>query len=129
MKKLKMIFGLILAVSLSVAALTPLPCLAAKTINVGGETIELNDNDPYSAPVSKKYNSIKDYLPVVGKTIIFFVGAISVLVLIYAGFTYITSLGDPGKMTLAKKMILYAIIGIVISIAAGVVVSFVVDKF
>lgn len=42
---------------------------------------------------------------------VFALGAI-----VFAGFTYVTSLGDEGKVTKAKKIIFYAIIGLVLTI-------------
>lgn len=41
--------------------------------------------------------------------------------IIWAGFKYIMSGGDPGKVAQAKKMIISAVIGVVIALAAGVI--------
>ena len=53
------------------------------------------------------------------------VGFISVVMLLYGGFRYIVSGGDSKKVTDAKNTILYAIIGLVISLLAYAIVNFV----
>jgi hypothetical protein len=57
--------------------------------------------------------------------LIFIVGAISVIVLIIGGIRYVISAGNATQVTAAKNTILYAIIGLVISIAAYAIVSFI----
>lgn len=53
------------------------------------------------------------------------VGAISVIMIIIGGLKYIMSSGDPANTTSARNTILYAIIGLVIAIAAQAIVLFV----
>src|SRR5574344_1253072 len=53
------------------------------------------------------------------------VGAISVIMLIYGGIRYILSGGDSKKVTDAKNTILYAIIGLVISLLSYAIVNFI----
>jgi TRAP-type C4-dicarboxylate transport system permease small subunit len=50
-------------------------------------------------------------------------GAIAVIYLIWAGYTYITSAGDPEKATKARNSILYAAIGIVVIVLSYVIVN------
>lgn len=54
------------------------------------------------------------------------VGVVSVIMIIFGGFKYITSGGDAGGVTGAKNTILYAIVGLVIVALAQVIVKFVV---
>ncbi len=55
------------------------------------------------------------------------VGTISVIMLIYGGFRYVISGGDSKKVTDAKNTILYAIIGLIISMLAYAIVSFIIS--
>jgi hypothetical protein len=57
--------------------------------------------------------------------ILYAVGIVSVIMLIYGGFRYIISGGDKAKVTDAKNTILYAIIGLIISILAFAIVKFI----
>ena len=56
------------------------------------------------------------------------VGIISVVMLIYGGLRYILSGGDAKKVTDAKNTILYAIIGLIISLLAYAIVNFVLNS-
>ena len=53
------------------------------------------------------------------------VGIVSVIMIIFGGFRYITSAGRDTSVTSAKNTILYAIIGLVIVVLAQVIVRFV----
>lgn len=59
------------------------------------------------------------------KTALGFVGTLFLLLMIYAGFIYMTARGDEKKVSEAKKMIVGAIIGVVIIAAAYAITSFV----
>ena len=56
------------------------------------------------------------------------VGVVSVIMIIYGGFKYVTSGGDSGNVTGAKNTIIYAIIGLVIVAMAQFIVQFVLEK-
>ena len=56
------------------------------------------------------------------------VGAVSVIMIIYGGFKYITSGGDSNGVTAAKNTILYALIGLVIVALSQIIVNFVLNK-
>jgi len=53
------------------------------------------------------------------------VGAISIIMIIYGGFRYITSGGDSGRVGSAKNTLIYAIVGLVIVALAQIIVNFV----
>jgi|SRR5581483_9085680 len=53
-------------------------------------------------------------------------GALALLVITIAGFRYIISRGDPSATAQAKDAILYALVGLIVSIAAYSIVTFVV---
>lgn len=57
------------------------------------------------------------------------VGVASIIMIMLGGYTYITSNGDPQKTNAAKDTILYAVIGLVIAAAAGLIIGFVLSKF
>lgn len=53
------------------------------------------------------------------------IGAIAVMMVVIGGIKYAASQGDPQAVSKAKGTIIYAIIGLVISIMATVIVGFV----
>ncbi|HEY1645191.1 MAG TPA: hypothetical protein VGF75_02280 [Candidatus Saccharimonadales bacterium] len=56
------------------------------------------------------------------------VGIIAVVMIIYAGFRYITSGGESGSVSSAKNTLLFAIIGIIIVVLAQLIVHFVLNS-
>lgn len=52
-------------------------------------------------------------------------GIVAVIVIIYGGFTYVTSSGDAAKITKAKNTIIYGVIGLIVSLLAFAIVNFV----
>ena len=62
-------------------------------------------------------------------TLLFIIGAISVLMIIYGGIRYTISGGDAAAVTGAKNTILYAIVGLVVAIMAYAIVNFVLTQF
>lgn len=60
--------------------------------------------------------------------LLYVIGAISVLMLIYGGIRYTISGGDSAAVTAAKNTILYAVIGIVVSLLAYAIVNFVISQ-
>jgi hypothetical protein len=51
--------------------------------------------------------------------------AVALLVIVIAGFRYIVARGDPNSVSQARNTILYAVIGLLISLAAFSIVTFV----
>ena len=64
----------------------------------------------------------------VANILAWFGGAIAVIMIIYAGFVYVTSAGDDGKVKNAKNIILYSVVGLVVIVVARMIVLFVVNR-
>jgi hypothetical protein len=64
----------------------------------------------------------------IANTILYAVGIISVIMLIYGGLRYVVSGGDNKKVTDAKNTIMYAIIGLVIALLSYAIVNFVINS-
>lgn len=56
-------------------------------------------------------------------------GVVSIVMIIAGGIKYATSNGDPSRITSAKNTVMYAVVGLVISILAFTIVNFVVSQF
>lgn len=70
--------------------------------------------------------TVTSTLQQVGNILIFVVGAVSVLMVIIGGLRYTLAQGDQNATASAKNTILYAIIGIILSVAAYALVNFVI---
>jgi hypothetical protein len=58
-------------------------------------------------------------------TLLFVIGAVAVVMLVYGGIRYTISGGDQASVTAAKNTILYAVIGIIVAVMAYAIVNFV----
>lgn len=78
-------------------------------------------------------NSKKDSLTVIIKNIanilMFLLGAVSVLMIIFSGVLYVTSQGDAGHIKKAKDTLMYAVIGLIVALLAAAIVNFVITAF
>lgn len=61
--------------------------------------------------------------------LLFLVGAISVIMIIFGGFRYVVSGGNATSISAAKNTILYAVVGIIVAILAYAVINFVITSF
>lgn len=112
---------LTLGVSAVVPVLQPIDAYAQdRTIrggaNAAGENTDQVDTDA------------NGLIATIVSTLLFIIGAIAVIMLIYGGFRYVTSGGDSSAVTSAKNTILYAVIGIVVAVLAWTIVRFVLDE-
>lgn len=65
----------------------------------------------------------------VSNVMLFLVGAISVVMVIVGGLRYVISGGNTTNVGTAKNTILYAIVGLVISLLAYAIINFVIGSF
>lgn len=57
----------------------------------------------------------------------FLAGSIAVIMIIVAGVMYVTSSGDSGKVTKAKNLLTFAIVGIIVVLIAFAITKWVVE--
>jgi hypothetical protein len=88
-------------------------------LSVFALSVDLKNNLPNVSADSGKFAAALNI--VYGVT-----GAISVLVITIAGFRYIISRGDPNSVAQAKRAILYAVIGLLVTLSAFAITTFVV---
>lgn len=69
-------------------------------------------------------SGIKSVIDILG----FVAAVVSVVFIVVGGLTYTTSGGESAKLSGAKNMILYAVIGLIISLLAPVIVGFVIAR-
>jgi len=105
----------------SQAASLPEPAYSFKggfndAFGIGGKT----------APADAKAE-VKTTLLEVIKTLLFFVSILAIAAIIVGGVLYIVSFGNDQKAASAKKIILYAIIGLIVIMLASVITNFVIN--
>ena len=79
-------------------------------------------------PDDCKGGDLNNMIRIIINTVIFAVGMVAVVMIILGGVNYATSQGDSTKVKKAKDTILYGIIGLVISLLAYAIVTFVLSS-
>lgn len=122
MKNIKLKMQLIVAALLMTAVLLPMPILAVDTtgaIKCGANSAA--GADCSAAPSSNLNGTIIAIINVLSAV----AGVAAVIMIIIAGFRYITSGGKQESVAAAKNGLLYAIIGLVVAALAQVIARFV----
>ena len=116
-----------LGVSAVVPVLQPAP-VSAQCDTTGGLQ---NGVDCAATPEQENESLFSDggVFETVVNTLLFIIGAVAVIMLVYGGFRYVTSAGDSSAVTSAKNTILYAVIGIVVALLAYAILDFVLAQF
>jgi len=96
-----------------------------KIVELIAETTKLDPGKINNMP----HDSATDILAGALNTIYFLLGAVAVIVIILAGYTFSTSVYDPVKITKAKNAILYALVGLIIVIFAFATTQFIMRRF
>jgi hypothetical protein len=123
MKKIKNLISVLGFAFVLTAGFIPLNAHAASVI--ADQCAGVTDSAVCKDQNAKPNDLIKNIV----NTLLYVVGAISVVVIIIGGIMYATSAGDSGRVTKAKNAITYAVIGLIVSFLAFAVVQFVVSKF
>ena len=132
MKNIIKRFGSTLAIvaSMAVIALGSIgtPVLAADECDTssglsGGMDCAKNDDMP------EDLTGDNGIVTTVINTMLFIVGILSVIMIIFAGIRYVTAHGDKGQVESAKNTLIYAIVGLIVSIVAYALVNWVVGLF
>lgn len=117
----KSLQGLLFVPALAFAASAVIPVLQPDVAQAQlTEGIQDATPDDVAGPTDLK-TTIKDAINV----LLYVIGVVAVVMVIYGGFRYVTSGGDSSGVTSAKNTILYAIIGLVVAALAYALINFV----
>lgn len=130
-------YGLTLVALLTIAAPLAVPAVVtyADCSGIANSVANGADQAANGSPSSScNYSSTvnNSTLTTIGHNVVnifsILVGVVSIIMLIYGGFRYITSGGESGRVGNAKNTIIYAIIGLIIVAIAQVIVHFVLTQ-
>ena len=85
--------------------------------------INATDNPPAISTATNGAGSLRALVLTIVNFFLLFLGLIAVVIIIYAGFLYVTTAGNQEKVESAKKIIMYVIIGIVIILLSFAIVN------
>lgn len=121
--------------TLSAPTIIPLQASAAACSNIGthigsGISATAGSNSPQQYGCNGSGSITTGIKSIAAKVVNIFsiiVGIVSVIMIIYAGFRYITSGGESGSTSNAQKTLIFAIIGLIVVVLAQVIVHYVLN--
>jgi hypothetical protein len=125
MKKIKMMLASLFTaasvalIPVSVGAISVLPQCTSGATAVGSASVD-------SVCAASGTDSINSIIKNVVDILLYIVGAVSVIMLIVGGLRYATSAGNSNSVAAAKSTIMYALIGLGVSVLAYAIVQFVI---
>jgi hypothetical protein len=125
MKKLFVSVFALLALIFAVSALVPHAAHAAVDVfqNCGGNA----DTAICKATGDKLFGPNSIWTKILN-ALIYVTGSVSVLMIVIGGLRYAISGGDQGSISSAKNTILYAVVGLVLSVMGYAIVNFVLSR-
>ena len=122
MKKIILIIGAISAI------IAPQMILASSSNLVFADAKTQIESAVNEVGGSENKTDIKGFIGNIIKTMFFVVGVLAVIVIIFAGVTFVMSAGNSQTIQKAKTTIIYAVIGLIVSILSYAIVNFVVSS-
>lgn len=128
MRHIKLTFAALLVLAIGAFAFVSTGTVSA--LDPGAPLADVCQTDPGNSVCQSQDDSAEDLIDTLINTLLFIVGALSVIMIIVGGVFYAISNGDAGKVTKAKNTILYAVVGLVVSFIAFALVNWIiVDVF
>lgn len=102
---------------------------ATSSSSSSSDPYEICDEISTSQFCKNKDMSLMNIVKTGANVLLFLIGSIAVIMIIYSGFLYLTSMGDASNVKRAKDTLVYAVIGLIVALLAGAVVNFVLGSF
>mgnify|MGYP003085925504 FL=1 len=99
---------------------------AANGINICSEE---NENSVHCKNKDSGGDQVGGIIKTIVEVLLMAVGAISIIMIVIGGILFALSSGDAQKAAKARSTILYAVVGLIVSIFASAIVNFVFDGF
>lgn len=123
MKKLFNRFAKLLAI-VTVVAVSSVAMLSTPTLAASASSEILSGANATGAQTGNPTN-VSSIIETTINILLFAVGILSVIMIIYAGIRYVTSAGNSQSVSAAKNTLIYSIVGLVIAIVAYALVDWV----
>ncbi len=113
----KIIIGAILATLMVGGAIGMMGAVGATGVDDALDIMEKSSPTPNA--------DVESVVKIVIDTMLYIIGIISVIMIIFGGIKYATSAGDTSKVTSAKNTLIYSVVGLLVAILAFAIVNFV----
>ena len=118
----------LLVLAVSALAVGAVLFIAPVSVEAFNSTVQSGVNAARGTDVPSTLLGDGGALTTIVNALLFIIGFLSVIMLIFGGLRYIISGGNAAAVTTAKNTILYAIVGLIIAIFAYAIVNFVIGS-
>ena len=88
-----------------------------------------NENSVYCKNKNTGETQVNGIIKTIVEVLLTAVGAISIIMIVIGGIMFALSSGDAQKAAKARNTVLYAVVGLIVSIFASAIVNFVFNRF
>ena len=99
--------------------------LAAASLLTSDASAQVSSGINAATTGEMRGKSVDNTVGSIVNVLLWVVGILSVTMIVWSGFKYITSAGDTSKLASAKSTLIYAVVGLIIAILAYAIVTFV----
>ena len=99
--------------------------LAAASLLTSDASAQVSSGINAATTSEMQGKSVNNTVGSIVNVLLWVVGILSVTMIVWSGFKYITSAGDTSKLASAKSTLIYAVVGLIIAIMAYAIVNFV----
>lgn len=120
----------IISIAIMTCAVFGVSVLSTASLS-GGASAQVSEGINTATTSEMKGKSIdgKDGLiKTVVNVLLWAVGILSVIMIIFSGFRYITSAGDASKTKSAQSTLIYSVVGLIVAIMAYAIVNMVINR-
>lgn len=110
---------------IALAGMMSISILAATSVLTAGVSAQVSSGINAATTNEMRGRSVNNTIGSIVNVLLWVVGILSVTMIVWSGFKYITSAGDTSKLASAKSTLIYAIVGLIIAIMAYAIVNFV----
>ena len=101
---------------------------ASLSSSVSAQVSKGIDTATTSEMKGKSIDGDKGLIKTVVNVLLWAVGVLSVIMIIFSGFRYITSAGDTSKTKSAQSTLIYSVVGLIVAIMAWAIVNMVINR-
>lgn len=116
MKRIKHLGRLLVLTIVSISVSLPRGLNAQASIDFPSDFAELSNQD------------LKETITNIVRIVLGFLGLLTVIFIIYGGFIWMTSYGNPDRISTAKKLISAAVVGLILILVSYSIATFVVGN-
>lgn len=114
----------IIGIFILTLAIIELVVPSVETLAIVGGSVEQGVQSARGNGQPSELFGVDGIFTTVANTLLYIVGALSVVMIIYGGLRYVVSGGNSSAVTAAKNTILYAVVGLVVSILSYAIINF-----